>query len=179
VGIAGVLIPDSWGDDFRKGKHVFQFVGLLWADEPAWKMEVELARIASFPAKELFTFRVGAAPGQPDYQPFTFATNINGIQLKFRGESDPLGRLPDGSYGCRDSERSFTFDIEPHEKVSMHLLEVRDDGGRKADGSTTLDSNGRWCVRVKTPATRALSTLSSPCRRRVLWNSWWTRGQTS
>jgi hypothetical protein len=111
----------------------------LWVEEPAWKLVLDLSRVADFPPAELWTVRGLAVSGAGQPIGPSFTTNLIGVEVSFnivgggsgRGFSmlaDPVG--PSQRYVSTGSAVQLSLSVQAPNSVRVFILELKDDQGR-------------------------------------------------
>jgi hypothetical protein len=113
------------------GRQEFSFTGPLWLDEPAWKLKVELARSADYPAEELWIIKGVPVPKFGGVTEVNAKTNIYGAEIEFAGLSGSNARLPPDWVGTRLHATIHARSPLPMSDTHLKLVEVRDDQKRK------------------------------------------------
>ena len=58
------------------------FEGTLWLEEPAWKLQAEVSRVANFPSQELWTIKDLTIPAEGETRSLSLKTNIYGAEIE-------------------------------------------------------------------------------------------------
>jgi hypothetical protein len=134
----------SYGSLWRHGEHQLHFEGGLWLEEPAWKIGVDFARTANFPANELWALKGVHVPPPGEVVNVRIVTNLHHAELEFLGVSGSNANLPEDYAGIRPHANIHVRTPHPMDGLRVVLVEVQDDQGRKLEtnGSTTRTSMG-------------------------------------
>ncbi|MCW5551483.1 MAG: hypothetical protein KIS67_04875 [Verrucomicrobiae bacterium] len=115
---------------WQAGQHTADAWGGLWLEEPAWKVQAEFARTADFPAEDLWHIKAVAVPQPGRTTEHRVVTNLHGEELEFLGVSGfkqrpgPVGK----TYASLQVRTPHPLDA-----LSVVLVEVRDEQGRRAE----------------------------------------------
>jgi hypothetical protein len=120
------------------------FQGPLWLDEPAWKLRVEVSRIANYSSEDLWKITQVPVPTTREICGGGAMTNLNRAVLEFLGLSSPGAILRSGNVGVSGRWNAHLRTPYPVEDLRFSLVEVRDQLGHIAElkGSTSITSDG-------------------------------------
>lgn len=127
---------------WSEGQHAADMWGGLWLEEPAWKLDVDFARTASFPVEDLWGIQGVRVPEPGEMMEHRVETNLHAVKLEFMGVSG-LKKLPTAqvtpAYAVVHVRTQYPLD-----GLRVLLVAVRDDRGRLAQphGSTNSISTG-------------------------------------
>ncbi len=130
--------PAQWWE----GKHIADMWGGLWLEEPAWKLDVDFARTASFPAEDLWAINGVRVPQPGEMVEHRVETNLHAVKLELLGVSG-LKNFPASqvtpSYAVVHVRTQYPLD-----RLRVLLVEARDNRGRTAQprGLTNSISTG-------------------------------------
>ena len=115
---------------WSEGKYNADMWGGLWLEEPAWKLDVDLARTTSFPAEDLWSIKGVRVPQPGEMVEHRGETNLHSVKLEFLGVSG-LKNFPATQvtplYAVVHVRTQYPLD-----RLRVMLVEVRDDRGRTA-----------------------------------------------
>lgn len=115
---------------WSEGKHTADMWGGLWLEEPAWKLDVDFARTAGFPAEDLWGIQGVRVPQPGEMVEHRGETNLHSVRLEFLGVSG-LKNFPATQvtplYAVVHVRTQYPLD-----RLRVMLVEVRDDRGRTA-----------------------------------------------
>lgn len=138
--LAGLKAAAPSGDEIQPGnsrisagpgRQELSFTGALWLDEPAWKLKVELARSANYPAEELWIIKGVPVPKFGAVTEVNAKTNIYGAEIEFAGLSASNAKLPPDWVGNQLHATIHARSPLPMSDTHLKLVEVRDDLKRK------------------------------------------------
>jgi hypothetical protein len=116
--------------------------GGIWLEEPAWKLDVDFARTASFPVADLWGIQGVRVPEPGETVEHRVETNLHAVRLEFLGVGG-LKKVPTAqgspSYAVVRVRTQYPLD-----GLDVLLVEARDDRGRIAPphGATNSISTG-------------------------------------
>jgi len=146
-----LAVEDSAGEPFRTGcwragweagLHTVALEGALWAGEPAWRLRVEVARSADFPATDLWQVHNVPLPRPGEWRICHAETNRHGARLEFLGVSAPGARLPGELQSLPPHPTLHLRTPYPLEELRVGLVEVRTPSGRKLPALACSSSTG-------------------------------------
>jgi len=123
-----------------EGRHRADMWGGLWLEEPAWKLEVDVARTADFPAEDLWGIKEVRLPQPGEIVEHRVETNLHAVKLEFLGVSglkDSRGTQVTPSYAVIHVRTQYPLD-----GLHVLLVQVRDDRGRPAAAHGLTNSIG-------------------------------------
>lgn len=141
-----VRTAGTYGSRWERGEHRVDFDGALWVEEEAWKLEVDFARTADFPAEELWFIGDVAVPGERALNAMRLGTNKFGEELEFLGVSRARASLPEGYTSLSPEANLHVRAPYPLENLRLVLVAVTDDRGRRLAQrglATTTSTGGR------------------------------------
>lgn len=122
---------DNKTAQWRNGKLTTDLWGGLWLEEPAWRVQAGFARTANFPAGDLWGIRGVPVPQPGETVEHRVVTNLHGEELEFLGISglkSAAGTPAGKTYASIQVRTPYPLD-----DLSVVLVEVRDEQGRKAE----------------------------------------------
>ncbi len=149
----GNVLPITGRSDVGNGR--FAVAPVLWPDEAAWKLKLELERKSGFRPEELVVFKGVPIPPVGTTNFFSLTTNMDGVEItltNFSHKAEP----PDGSGGSRDANSIQIQHTKMPAGKSFDFVRMT------ADGASQPEVFGRsWSDTEYTISFRHLSTNAS------------------
>jgi hypothetical protein len=126
----------------------YNFTDPLWPEEPAWKIEMDLVRLAGFASNELWTIKGVRVPKDTELVEASAIITRDGEKLEFIGvsgpglENSPMPvSMPLSTRNMRVASVQLLLPRALNDS-EISLAEVKDETGRKAKPSGTSSASG-------------------------------------
>lgn len=135
------LRQSGWSSGVQAGTTYLRWQPYLWPDEAAWKIRVEFMRNskAVFSTNELIVVTGLALPAVDDVTELNLSTNRLGLMVRVLGLARGKGKFDGHPSSMSNGDRvRIVGDVLPEldEGKRLTVLNVRDDQGRKVEGSS-------------------------------------------
>ena len=138
---------DMWGWGESQGydgiSYSVTFKGTFWQEEPAWKLNLKIARITNYPPQELWTVKDVPIPANGKIIELNYKTNIYGSEIELFGFSGSGGRFNyDSASFSNASPILFIRSPLPANETRLEMVEIKDNLGRKVGFRREIEQPG-------------------------------------
>jgi hypothetical protein len=168
--------PNTWGGNWSKQEFRFNFQGVFWPEEPAWKLTAELWRTVDFPTEELWTIRGIRVPEAQEVIDVDGSTNMFGVRVELLGLCGTNAQtrqgwgMGGGGGGWGPPGLWLYARLGTQSLPDLHLVvaEVRDERGQKLRANWSGTSGSTYSFFVQTPgSSKSLDITIAASKRRL------------